>query len=70
MFIADNLAHFPYQNLDEPLYVIYTANQIIARSGQDIMSSFRQLQTSKHVEGGDDDQFSPQVIYGNALISS
>jgi hypothetical protein len=58
------LAHFSYQNLDEPLYVIYTANQIIARSGQDIMSNFRQLQTSQQVDGSEDDEFAPEVIYG------
>jgi hypothetical protein len=54
--------------LDEPLYVIYTANQIIARSGQDIMGSFRQLQTSQQVDGSEDDEFAPEVIYGENLL--
>jgi hypothetical protein len=49
--------------LDEPLYVIYTANQIIARSGQDIMGSFRQQQTSRRNDGAEDDEFAPDVIY-------
>jgi hypothetical protein len=39
------------------------ANQSIARIGQDIMSNFRQLQTSQQVDGGEDDEFAPQVIY-------
>lgn len=49
--------------MDEPLYVIHSANQIIARSGQDIMGNFRQLQTSHHIDGSEDDEFAPEVIY-------
>ncbi|KAI1712006.1 HEAT repeat associated with sister chromatid cohesion domain-containing protein [Ditylenchus destructor] len=47
IFIADNLAHFPYQLLDEPLYVIHQANSIIDISGQNIQSSFKQMLTSR-----------------------
>jgi hypothetical protein len=43
LFIADNLAHFPYTVMDEPLYVIHQANAIISLSGQNILSQFRQL---------------------------
>ncbi|KAL3116765.1 hypothetical protein niasHT_004266 [Heterodera trifolii] len=43
VFMADNLAHFPYTVLDEPLYVIHQANSIISVSGQSILSHFRQL---------------------------
>uniref|UniRef100_A0A915D8C6 Nipped-B protein n=1 Tax=Ditylenchus dipsaci TaxID=166011 RepID=A0A915D8C6_9BILA len=43
IFVADNLAHFPYQLMDEPLYVIHTANSIIDIAGQNILSNFKQL---------------------------
>uniref|UniRef100_A0A914HIB0 Nipped-B protein n=1 Tax=Globodera rostochiensis TaxID=31243 RepID=A0A914HIB0_GLORO len=43
VYVADNLAHFPYTVLDEPLYVIHQANSIISVSGQSILSRFRQL---------------------------
>uniref|UniRef100_A0A183CFS0 Nipped-B protein n=1 Tax=Globodera pallida TaxID=36090 RepID=A0A183CFS0_GLOPA len=43
VYVADNLAHFPYTVLDEPLYVIHQANSIISVSGQSILSQFRQL---------------------------
>lgn len=43
--MADNLAHFSYQVMDEPLYVIHQADSIISISGQNILSSFKRLLT-------------------------
>lgn len=43
VFLADNLAHFPYSVMDEPLYVIHQADTIISVSGQNILSQLRQL---------------------------
>ena len=72
IFIADNLAHFPYQHLDEPLYVIFTANQMISVYGQNIIGRFNALQSTQYVSGEEDENLSANVIYCtiSALIST
>lgn len=80
IFIADNLAHFPYQLLDEPLYVIHQANSIIDISGQNIQSSFKQMLTSRkrgyaQSEYGlgdmeDDDDLTAEMIFSGFKLYS
>jgi cohesin loading factor subunit SCC2 len=43
IFIADNIAHFPYQVMDEPLYVIHLADTIISIAGQNILTAVREI---------------------------
>ncbi|CAK5081945.1 unnamed protein product [Meloidogyne enterolobii] len=50
LFLSDNLAHFPYTVMDEPLYVIHQADTIISVSGQNILSQLRQLLVPAHLE--------------------
>uniref|UniRef100_A0A915LBX9 Nipped-B protein n=1 Tax=Meloidogyne javanica TaxID=6303 RepID=A0A915LBX9_MELJA len=50
LFLSDNLAHFPYTVMDEPLYVIHQADTIISVSGQNILSQLRQLLVPVHLE--------------------
>uniref|UniRef100_A0A1I7Z9A1 Nipped-B protein n=1 Tax=Steinernema glaseri TaxID=37863 RepID=A0A1I7Z9A1_9BILA len=40
LYVADNLALFPYQVLDEPLYVIHQADAIISLCGQRVIRRF------------------------------
>ncbi|KAK6732347.1 hypothetical protein RB195_016622 [Necator americanus] len=37
IFVADNVAMFPYQVMDEPLYVIHTIDSIVTLSGQSLL---------------------------------
>lgn len=53
IFIADNLAMFPYQMIDEVLFVIRVIDQNIAQSGQSLLVQYKQhLQMQ---EGEDED---------------
>ncbi|CAD5216331.1 unnamed protein product [Bursaphelenchus xylophilus] len=62
IFLADNLAHFSYVNLDEPLFVIFTIQKMVSISGQNILNSFRKQQIPSSNPEADDD-FSPDTIY-------
>lgn len=41
--MADNLAFFPYQMQDEPLFVIHQIDIIVSVSGSNLMQSFREV---------------------------
>ncbi|KAK6029946.1 HEAT repeat protein [Ostertagia ostertagi] len=41
IFVADNIAMFPYQVMDEPLYVIHTIDSIVSLSGQSLLIQYR-----------------------------
>eukprot|EP00081_Caenorhabditis_elegans_P014375 NP_493687.2 Nipped-B-like protein pqn-85 [Caenorhabditis elegans] len=41
IFIADNLAMFPYQMIDEPLYVMRQIDQNIAQTGQSLLVQYK-----------------------------
>lgn len=41
IFIADNLAMFPYQMIDEPLYVIRQIDQNVAQTGQSLLVQYK-----------------------------
>uniref|UniRef100_A0A0N4V606 Nipped-B protein n=1 Tax=Enterobius vermicularis TaxID=51028 RepID=A0A0N4V606_ENTVE len=65
IFLADNIAMFPYQVMDEPLYVIRQIESIVSISGQNIINSFKsQLLPLPTGVGQDDDAiFNPELIY-------
>ena len=74
--MADNIAHFPYQVVDEPLYLIHKAESIISLTGQNIIGSLKQLmipetQAQRELANGDsgesfndDEEFSVAYISG------
>ncbi|KAK3884098.1 hypothetical protein Pcinc_011609 [Petrolisthes cinctipes] len=41
LFIADNLAYFPYQVLDEPLFIIHHIDIMISVTGSNLLQAFR-----------------------------
>uniref|UniRef100_A0A8R1HHJ2 Nipped-B protein n=1 Tax=Caenorhabditis japonica TaxID=281687 RepID=A0A8R1HHJ2_CAEJA len=41
LFIADNVAMFPYQLIDEPLYVIRQIDQNVAQTGQSLLVQYK-----------------------------
>ncbi|VDN18920.1 unnamed protein product [Gongylonema pulchrum] len=67
VYVADNLAMFPYQVIDEPLYVIRQIESIVSVSGQNIINTFMAnlLPRSSNSEVADDDDvdFDAQLIY-------
>lgn len=69
-FVADNLAHFPYQVMDEPLYVIYQADSIISISGQNIFSNFKSvLKPSQKKSNQLDSQMHASASHSSSSIS-
>uniref|UniRef100_A0A0N5A0L1 Nipped-B protein n=1 Tax=Parastrongyloides trichosuri TaxID=131310 RepID=A0A0N5A0L1_PARTI len=68
IFVADNLALFPYQVMDEPLYVINNADNIISLHGNDILANIKQMllpkETIHEVPNMDEDtEFTPEFLY-------
>ncbi|CAI5442496.1 unnamed protein product [Caenorhabditis angaria] len=68
IFVADNVAMFPYQMMDEPLYVIRLIDQIVAQSGQSIIMQFKQnLQPlrphEQHLYDDEDLMFDPENLF-------
>lgn len=65
--MADNLAMYPYQVMDEPLYVIHQAELITSTTGQEILSNIKQLllprRSNLNSSNEDDDEFTPEIIY-------
>ncbi|CAE1303158.1 SCC2 [Acanthosepion pharaonis] len=51
LYIADNLAFFPYQSQDEPLFVIHQIDIIVSVSGSNLLQSFKEnLMPGKKME--------------------
>lgn len=65
VFVADNLAMFPYQVMDEPLYVIRQIESIVSISGQNIINNFMTQLVPKPPGGelDDDAEFNAELIY-------
>ena len=49
LYIADNLAYFPYQVLDESLFIIYHIDLMVSTMGATLLSSFRQVSTVREM---------------------
>ncbi|CAJ0606280.1 unnamed protein product [Cylicocyclus nassatus] len=76
IFVADNIAMFPYQVMDEPLYVIHTIDAIVALSGQSLLVQckahlrarqqfYSPQQQQKNLSAAEDDDllFEPETLY-------
>uniref|UniRef100_A0A1I7TG73 Nipped-B protein n=1 Tax=Caenorhabditis tropicalis TaxID=1561998 RepID=A0A1I7TG73_9PELO len=61
IFIADNLAMFPYQMIDEPLYVIRQIDQNIAQTGQSLLVQYK-LHLRMHESEDEDVVFMDQNL--------
>lgn len=42
LYLADNLAYFPYQVQDEPLFIVHHIDVMISMSGTNLLQSFRE----------------------------
>ncbi|XP_062142733.1 nipped-B protein isoform X1 [Drosophila sulfurigaster albostrigata] len=67
LYIADNLAYFPYAVQDEPLYLIHQIDLLISMAGTHLLTTFKEhLRPSDNrgdVLEDDDDEEDPQVLY-------
>lgn len=43
VYVADNLAHFPYQSQEEPLFVIHHIDLMVSMSGSGVLQSVREV---------------------------
>ena len=43
VFVADNLAHFPYHTLDEPLFLMSQIEVYVSVSGSNVLQSFKEV---------------------------
>ena len=43
VYMADNLAFFPYQTQDEPLFVMHQIDILVSVSGSNLIQSFREV---------------------------
>lgn len=43
VFVADNLAYFPYHTLDEPLHLISQIEVYVSVSGSNVLQSFKEV---------------------------
>jgi cohesin loading factor subunit SCC2 len=46
LYLSDNLAYFPYQVQDEPLFIIHHIDIMISVSGTNLVQSFREVSLS------------------------
>ncbi|XP_050313224.1 nipped-B-like protein isoform X2 [Anthonomus grandis grandis] len=42
LYLADNLAYFPYQVQDEPLFIVHHIELLVSNSGTNLLQSFRE----------------------------
>lgn len=45
LYLADNVAYFPYQVLDEPLFIIHHINIMISVTGTNLLQSFKEVRS-------------------------
>nr|XP_041632486.1 nipped-B protein isoform X2 [Drosophila kikkawai]XP_041632487.1 nipped-B protein isoform X2 [Drosophila kikkawai]XP_041632488.1 nipped-B protein isoform X2 [Drosophila kikkawai] len=67
LYIADNLAYFPYVVQDEPLYLIHQIDLLISMAGTHLLATFKEHLKPSEKEGDvlddDDDVEDPQVLF-------
>ncbi|XP_037731675.1 nipped-B protein isoform X6 [Drosophila subpulchrella] len=67
LYIADNLAYFPYVVQDEPLYLIHQIDLLISMAGTHLLASFKEhlkpCDKERDVLEDDDDVEDPQVLF-------
>lgn len=54
MYMADNLAFFPYQLLDEPFFTVHHIDIIVSVSGSNLLQAFKEALVNKSTEGSAD----------------
>ncbi|SPP81595.1 nipped-B protein isoform X2 [Drosophila guanche] len=67
LYIADNLAYFPYVVQDEPLYLIHQIDLLISMAGTHLLATFKEHLNPNEKEGDvledEDDVEDPQVLF-------
>lgn len=43
LYLADNLAYFPYQVQDEALFLVHHIELLVSNSGTNLLQSFREV---------------------------
>lgn len=43
LYLADNLAYFPYQVQDEALFIVHHIELLVSNSGTNLLQSFREV---------------------------
>jgi len=43
IYVADNLAYFPYQQQDEPLFIMHHLDIIVSVSGSNLLQSYKEV---------------------------
>ena len=51
VYMADNLAYFPYVQQEEPLYIIHQIDILVSVSGSNLLQSFQEVGYSVSVAG-------------------
>jgi hypothetical protein len=46
LYLADNLAYFPYQVQDEPLFIVHHIDTVLSLSGTNLLQAFREVNFS------------------------
>lgn len=46
LFLADNLAYFPYIVLEEPLFILHHIDMTISVTGSNLLQAFRDVKTT------------------------
>uniref|UniRef100_A0AAQ4PLU0 Nipped-B protein n=1 Tax=Gasterosteus aculeatus aculeatus TaxID=481459 RepID=A0AAQ4PLU0_GASAC len=55
LFIADNLAYFPYQTQEEPLFIMHHVDITLSVSGSNLLQSFKEVRSCRRKNSSDDD---------------
>lgn len=67
LYIADNLAYFPYVVQDEPLYLIHQIDLLISMAGTNILATFKEClkpsENAADILEDDDDEEDPKVLF-------
>ena len=46
LYYADNLAYFPYQVIDEPLFIIHHLDIVISVTGSNLLQAFKEVSSA------------------------
>uniref|UniRef100_A0A671PXZ8 Nipped-B protein n=1 Tax=Sinocyclocheilus anshuiensis TaxID=1608454 RepID=A0A671PXZ8_9TELE len=55
LFIADNLAYFPYQSQEEPLFIMHHIDITLSVSGSNLLQTFKEVSVLKERNSGDEE---------------
>uniref|UniRef100_A0A672MBM7 Nipped-B protein n=1 Tax=Sinocyclocheilus grahami TaxID=75366 RepID=A0A672MBM7_SINGR len=57
LFIADNLAYFPYQSQEEPLFIMHHIDITLSVSGSNLLQTFKEVKRNSGDEEYDDNDY-------------